>query len=55
MDLAERLIEEFDVRTPSPTVAAELFLVEPTKAIIAREIDHDQVYLLQHNQRVDLT
>ena len=47
VDLAERLIEEFDVRTPSPTVAAgALSGGNQQKAIIAREIDRDPSLLI---------
>ena len=47
MDLAERLIEEFDVRTPSPTVAAgALSGGNQQKAIISREIDRDPDLLI---------
>jgi ABC superfamily ATP binding cassette transporter, ABC protein len=47
VDLAERLIEEFDVRTPSPTVAAgALSGGNQQKAIIAREIDRNPSLLI---------
>ena len=47
VDLAERLIEEFDVRTPSPTISAgSLSGGNQQKAIIAREIDRDPSLLI---------
>ena len=47
VELADRLIGEFDVRTPSPTVAAgALSGGNQQKAIIAREIDRDPSLLI---------
>lgn len=47
VDLAERLIEEFDVRSPSPTISAgSLSGGNQQKAIIAREIDRDPSLLI---------